>query len=418
MLHFFLSYSRNNNDEHLRGFFHDLAGAINDRTGLVSSGFIDQEGNEPGDMWEPNLEAALATARVFVAVTTASYCQKPYCGKEWAAFHDRIRRYRRAASLDAEPPLLMTLLWVPPDASTDVPDVISSRHFHIGDPDAAVNRKGLKSLVKLKARFVSEYDEVIDCLATRILELSNAHRRLDEVDTVPSLRTVASAFTQVSDTAASSVPPLPRSATVGGPNRVHFIYGAPSPADAHAHGRRFLELYGAAGGAEWRPFFPSVRTVGAMAQNVASSDQLNMMSSELPLTADLADQVRRLERDRQLVVMLLDRWAAQVPGHAAALRSFDDQNYVNCSVLIPHNHDAESAACEQALALRLRQTLRHWVDSRNSLHLRAGIGSEDDFRLQLQDVLTRLRAEVITDSDASSPLPAGGARPTISATGG
>jgi hypothetical protein len=114
MYYFFFSYSRDNNDQYLRAFYSDLDKAVKDKVGGGKRSFIDQSGNEPGDVWEDNLETALSTSRVFVAMATASYCQKAYCGKEWAAFHDRLERYSHAANLPERAPLSIPVLWGTP----------------------------------------------------------------------------------------------------------------------------------------------------------------------------------------------------------------------------------------------------------------------------------------------------------------
>lgn len=413
MLTFFFSYSRNSNDPFLQQFFGDLKKAVDDRAGVDDSGYIDQAQNEPGDFWTDKLERALGEARVFVAAVTANYCRKTYCRKEWAAFEGRLRQYAAARGLPALPPLMLPLIWVPPDDADQLPDAVRERHFHIGDPAAAINRRGLEHVVRLSGSvYASDYVDALDVLARRILKLAREHAAIDDHAQIPPLAAVAPAF-------GGDAPPQPGGTAEpgGGPRCVHFVYGAPAPAELQPLGRQRLHQYGPAGGADWKPFFPSDRTVAAIAQNIASSPAVNMYANELKLDADLASRIRALEQQRQLVVMLLDRWAARVPRHAAALRSFDDQNYVNCSVLLPENPaDDESVQNAPQLLSGLRQALRHRIQSGNRLLLRAGITDEATFRTELEDLLIRLRNEVIAESLPTGPVPDSAERPAVSAT--
>lgn len=411
MPRFFFSYSRDNNDEYLLQFFKDLQKEVDDLSGDRDSGYIDQAEHEPGDVWEARLEQGLRTARVFVAVLTANYCDKPYCGKEWAAFADRVRRYQAAAGLVDDPGLLMPLPWVPRRDRRPWPDPVRERHRHVGNPADDVNTKGLKYLAQLRSRFTVEYVDAVRALAERIVDLSEQHATLDTIADVPALATVAPAFPG---------PVAPATARGGGPARVHFVYAAPAPAEAQLAGCADLQPYGVDGGAEWQPFGADHAAVGVVAPNVATSDALKMLAGELPLGPDLPQRVRTLESRNELVVMLLDRWSAQVPAHAATLRVFDQNNYLNCSVLVPRPTQVADARLAQGLA----QVMRHRLAFGGPLLIRQDIDSEDGLRLALHEVLVRLRNEVIAGAvppadrlPASAPKPAVTAHPVPAAGG-
>lgn len=406
MPRFFFSYSRDSNDEALLQFFKDLQKEVDDLSGDRDSGYIDQQRHEPGDIWEARLEQGLSQARVFVAVLTANYCDKPYCGKEWAAFADRQERYRLATGSADDPGLIVPVLWVPRRDRRPWPDAVKPRHRHIGNPADDVNTKGLKYLVQLRQRFAVEYVDAVRALAERIVDLSELHGGIDAHAGVPDLATLAPAFPR----AAEAVP-----VRGGGPMHVSFVYAAPAPAEALAAGRGDAQAYGATGGREWQPYGADQAAVGVVAPNVATSDALKMIPDTLPFGPDLPQRVRDLEARNELVVMLLDRWSTLIPARAAALRAFDQNNYVNCSVLVPTPPDPS----EPRLAQGLSQAMRHRLGFGGPLLLRQGLDTQDALRQALHDVLVRLRNEVIANAvPAAGGLPASAPKPTVTPAGG
>lgn len=406
MPRFFFSYSRDSNDDALLQFFKDLQKEVDDLTGDRGSGYIDQERHEPGDVWEAKLEQGLSQARVFVAILTANYCDKPYCGKEWAAFADRQERYRAASGQADDPGLIVPLPWVPRRDRRPWPEAVRPRHRHIGNPADDVNTKGLKYLVQLRQRFAVEYLDAVRAVAERIVDLSEQHAAIDAHPGVPDLATLAPAFPD-----AAGAQPV----RGGGPMHVHFVYAAPAPAEARAAGCADTQAYGASGGREWQPYGSDYAPVGVVAPNVATSDALKMMPDTLPFGGDLAQRVRELEARNQLVVMLLDRWTTLVPGRAAALRTFDQNNYVNCSVLVPTPSDV----AEPRLAQGLAQTMRYRLGFGGPLLLRQGLDTQDALRQALHEVLVRLRNEVIASAaPPAAGLPASAPKPVVTASGG
>jgi FxsC-like protein len=414
MYYFFFSYSRSDNTEYLRTFYKDLDEAVREKVGGADISFFDQSGNEPGDFWEENLERALARARVFVAVATADYVKKPYCGKEWAAFQVRIAQYLDGEKLAHAPPVAIPLLWVPPrEDVAPFPDAIKKRHFHVDNPGSIPNTKGVAYLTKLKGDFKKEYVDLLDGLAERIVDLAHEHKAIDAYADVPKLAELESPFLVPGATEVGADPPVPKN--TGGPRHVHFVYGALAPHEAKQAGRKVLDAYGEKGGPEWQPFYPEERPVGAVGPQVAGSDEIGMIPHELPLSTDLDKQVRTYEEQRQLVVVLLDAWTVRLEKYRNALRRLDQQNYINCSVLIPANQsDAETLHPVLQLDKTVRETLYHRFKTAGDLFLRPDIRDLPTLRQQIADVLIRLRAEVINRTHPeSADLPAGGTRPTV-----
>jgi FxsC-like protein len=118
--------------------------------------------------------------------------------------------------------------------------------------------------------------------------------------------------------------------------------------------------------------------------------------------------------------MFVDGWTAGLPEYQSALKAFDQQNYVNCSVIVPWNDaDPENQSNNQRLQEALKDALKFRFSGQNDLYCRSAINSEDDLRRQLVEVLTRLRAEVINKStpDRGVIPESSGSRPIISGPG-
>jgi FxsC-like protein len=353
-------------------------------------------------------------------MATASYCNKEYCGKEWAAFQYRIDRYSIDANLGSPAPLVIPVLWVKPsERLAPFPDAIKKCQYYVGDPASKKNALGVKNLTKLKGVFKKEYVGLITELATRIVSLAADHQRIDSNAEVPELAGIKSLFS--SDAALAADTDAREMKQCRGPKHVYFVYGAVAPEELRDAGRRSMEAYGESGGSEWQPFFPKEQTVGAVAPQIAGSDDIGMIPHEMPLSADLDAQVRRCETNKQLVILLLDAWTLMLAKYRELLRKFDEQNYSNCSILMPWNEaDTETTNSGVQLWTLVRKTLFHRSKSGGNLFFRNDIRGLEQLREELADVLVRLRAEVInrTHPDAEALPTRSGARPTITGPGG
>ncbi|BCB82576.1 hypothetical protein Pflav_089860 [Phytohabitans flavus] len=114
MLYFFLSYARGDDDLSVQKFFHDLSAEVRAHAGLASGeevGFFDVHSLEVGASWSPRLVDALSQCQSFIALVSPRYLLSEPCGREWAVFSDRIRRYEREVGVT--PSALLPLLWLP-----------------------------------------------------------------------------------------------------------------------------------------------------------------------------------------------------------------------------------------------------------------------------------------------------------------
>ena len=411
-MYFFFSYSRQNNDSFLRDFFADLNKSVQELVGQSDdAGFFDQTGLEPGDFWENKLEQALSTSRVFVAAVTAGYVKSDYCGREWAAFESRIEAYAGGRNIQM-PPLILPILWIPSVAP--LPKEITARQYSFGNPEDDHNKSGLVRLYKLKQRYEIQRVNYLEALAKHIITLHDEHAALEQASQVPELEVTTSAFV------SEAGPSQPGATPVKGPSRVHFVFGAARPDEVSRVGRRNVEPYGGLGGEEWRPYFPGSRKIGSIARQTAALDEFNFWPGQMTVSNDLPARIRAAEASRELVVMFVDGWTAELPQYQAVLQAFDQQNYLNCSVIVPWNdEDPENQTNNQRLMNAVRGAFRFRSGGQNDLYYRAQIKSEDELRRQLVEILTRLRAEVI---NKSSPAPGvipetAGNRPIIAGPG-
>lgn len=413
-MRFFFSYSRKNNDAFLRSFFEELNDTVQERSnGDRAEGFFDQRNLETGEFWESELESAIAKSRVLVAALTPGYVTSEYCGKEWGAFEERLGRYV-AAHGGKTPPVMLPLAWLP--APADLPSAIADRQYTHGNPADIWNAKGLKHLCKLKAQYPVEYTNYLEALADRIITLGQQYEALDSI---ADARLPAALPWTVPGLAPAAPEVAPGCSAAAGPNRVHFVFTAAPREEICNAGRLNTAGYGERG-ESWQPYLPVPAQIGRIAIQTATLDALGLWPNEISMSPALPQLIRDIESRRELVVVFVDGWTAALPQYRQTLQSFDRENYINCSVLVPWNEaDAETSANSDRLLGALASALQFRVSNKNPLYYRGPIRTEGDLRIQLADVLTRLRAEVI--NKATPPpgsVPPGGTRPIISGPGG
>ena len=179
-----------------------------------------------------------------------------------------------------------------------------------------------------------------------------------------------------------------------------------------------MDCYKDAGGGDWQPFYPRKRRIGSLAVHIASDEDLDFIPSELPFSSNLSQDVLEAEKERRLVVLVVDSWTAELPAYQQVLQDFDRVNYFNCSVVVPWNEDDIETARRRAV---LEQTILSAFPFRTALkhpiYFRDAIRSEAELREQLREVLIRLKAEVINKAEITRPVPSGGAKPAIAGPG-
>lgn len=173
---FFLSYARPSAAERVQGdpdrdyaaFYYDLCSALTrfaplDRLhslGAASSEWHAADGDGPA---VPDQGKGIAECDVFVPVHQERYFQSEQCGKELAAFKDRVRRAVTPRS-DA----ILPVLWapVPPQWAASQPEP-----YRTGDPD--IDEEYLtRGLFWLQGAHPARYQHLVSGLARRIAEIA------------------------------------------------------------------------------------------------------------------------------------------------------------------------------------------------------------------------------------------------------
>jgi TIR domain len=202
---FFMSYARADDQENegalVRDFFDDLkaevARRITDQSPPIA--FFDQANLSPGDTWPKEIAEALCSCLTFVAVLTARYFTREYCGREWTIFESRCTDYS-----PTPPPLIIPIPWVRPvegkfpDFATDIMMtfdtklVASEERRNFQD----YSNYGLLQIAKRKeSTHKNTYNTILELLAAKIILAAQTHRLSTLTGTaLPSLKDAANRF--------------------------------------------------------------------------------------------------------------------------------------------------------------------------------------------------------------------------------
>jgi FxsC-like protein len=248
----------------------------------------------------------------------------------------------------------------------------------------------------------------VDALAKEICAAADAHK-VPPLAPVPDLRLVSSAF---SGGAGQGLPtPAPT-----GPKHVRFVYVA---ADPNVFGAaRLPDPYIAAGGADWKPFYPDDKNdIHRVLQNFVSSDDLGFTSEELRFSPNLLAEIDDAWAKRQIVVLVVDGWTVHWDAqYRSILSQLDRRLDYHWCVLVPRNDaDQDAAAVRAEIDAAISATFdRHANLARNPLFYRDNIKTSSELKQQLSDVLTRLKEEIKKRAEVTMPVPAGPSRAVLS----
>ncbi len=127
---FFLSYCDHSLlNAYYEQFYDDLAMAVVARKPMLKSkedaGFFDAKSIGHAHRGMPSWREPLQTCKVFVYIQSEEYFDKAntFCGKEWWAFRERVKRWMndQKAAPDKPPPLFLPVLWLPAGTQKNVP---------------------------------------------------------------------------------------------------------------------------------------------------------------------------------------------------------------------------------------------------------------------------------------------------------
>ncbi|TCJ34224.1 TIR-like protein FxsC [Parafrankia sp. BMG5.11] len=437
-LYFFFSYARadSRDDPLLEQFFRDLRDEVRRRVGDPDPntvGFLDLRSIQPGEAWSAELGAALCRCRTFVAMCSPSFFASEYCGREWGMFDGRLRS---AAASGQVPAALLPVIWTP---LRDPPEPLARLQYDHSALGKAYTKFGLRYLMQLK-RNHDEYQEFVLTLAARIVQLADDSPLTAEPE-IPALHQVPDAFRLLAGPptipdqedpppeipaavasgplrvdpvedevlgsgesgesrtspdpprppAPPSVPPATPGPVAGGPGHVTFVLASTS-AEEIAALRRQLDCYGDTF-EEWTPYKPRDHDrVCVIAQMVAARQKL--ISKIVPLDHGVSDLLERSRERNEIVILIVDMWAAKLANVHQALVTYDVRNEPTSGVLVPANpHDTETHANSAQLIAVLATALRNNFVRRDKL-FRMNVRSCEEFDLALVQIIVESQARI------------------------
>lgn len=161
--------------QHIIRFFDDLSENVAELAARLPGsdpGYIDQS-MPSGRQWSRELLDALSTCQAFVALLSAQYFSRPWCGMEWYAFSQRTVVSRPSGQVSNETAII-PVVWASLPPPEQIPPVVSAiqRFTPPGLPDGIASqyeKDGVFGLMRIGHE--SDYDAVVWRLAQRIAEL-------------------------------------------------------------------------------------------------------------------------------------------------------------------------------------------------------------------------------------------------------
>ena len=370
---FFFSYARINRDDHLNRFYDDLCkeAALKQYWPGGEIGFFDTKSLETGTMWEPELEKALGSSRVLVAICSPNYINSTYCGKEFQIFHERHQDFIKRYQPQKGPRFIFPVIWGHPSGSLhDTIKLYQLANDGLGGSKfpQAYMENGLHYLMKLD-QHKDDYRIFVTHLAHQIVDAATEHA-LDELANVRPLDQVKNAF------AAESAAEEPEA------SQAFFAFVAGKPTEL-VNKVKSVDRYRLKGGGDWRPFLPKTDTMTYLASGSASNQ--NLFYREVPADGSLLDLIEAADKRKEIVVIVVDPWTLKLSSYQGLMKEYDKKNFKNCALLV--SWSADGTETEQELQ-ELRELVSETFEYKKSL--RKMIPYRDDIRS-----ITTLKGELI-----------------------
>jgi FxsC-like protein len=353
LLYFFLSYARGDDDLFVKRFFDDLSAEVRVLAGVDPGqdvGFLDSQSIEVGMQWKIRMAEALSESRCFIALCTPRYFLSKYCGSEWSAFEDRLRRYE--ASSRVSPNCLMPLEWC---ALDDVPE--AAEHYQRSNNELGTEHAtdGIRQLIRLNSNR-DDYRRLLSALARKIVRLARTHA-LPPLPQNTMIESFPTAFPPAAPGDIEDGPHGPVRAgtfTLKGGGFVHFVVAAASREEMQDH-RENIDYYGNAA-EDWSPYRPERdEALAALAMDIAGR---RSFQSQVAGLTELHSLIMRANRRNEVVVLLVDAWATRIDEPREMLMDYDRSNEPTTAVLIPISQtDQETTDSYPVLRAAVRAAL-------------------------------------------------------------
>jgi FxsC-like protein len=167
--------------------------------------------------------------------------------------------------------------------------------------------------------------------------------------------------------------------------RVHFVIAVGNLEELSKLGRRSLEFYGEEFH-EWAPYRPLQNDpLAVLARNVAAERRFE---SEIAGCEELLTRVDRANQENDVVVLLVDAWAAQVGRVGYVLYEYDKRNEPSTGVMIPWNV-ADQETLDHAISLntQLGTVFPRNVSRKDNEMFRQNVTSSEVFGIELTMIL-------------------------------
>jgi FxsC-like protein len=367
--HFYLSHVRTVDEEWVASFFHDLCRVVAERTGRSPESV-----GVRGKPQSPDVSVdLLGRSTVLVVLYSPRYFSQSYCRAELSYFQRRLnmQRSRTGRSADAVVPVM----WEP-DPAHALDAVLP--YPPLGARSQAYRRDGLLHLLRLKARYRADYEEVLRATADRIVV---AAEQLPEVHGFD---------------ATGSHSPLGAPTPAGG-QTVSFVVASAAEDDLPEE-RHSSQYYGKTA-LHWSPYAPGEHeALVSLVKNTATA--LDFTATVLPLDEATVDRISREEDPEQLVVLLVDAWVAMRREKRRLLTAVDERSPEATTALEPRSRD-DTESAEQAVTLdELLDHALPLMRGQRSEYDRWGLPDAESFTSSLRKVLIRLQNEALKSVEA------------------
>jgi FxsC-like protein len=358
-----------------------------------------------------DVAAAVSSCKVFVPIYSPHYFDREFTGQEWHAFDRRLAEHETRTG--RRPDAIVPVWWLP--SRRGVPPVAASVQHGASLTATDHHQRGLRYLLQRKASR-DDYIEILVSLADRILHVAEDP---PAAMTFADLSKLPNAFERTGDNESPPVDPAgePAGEPAAGPRHVNFLIAARGRDEMRVQ-REDLDVYGE-NWADWRPYYPGCTDrVAVRAQHEATAQ--DMTTSAEGVSEALFDALERAKERNELVVLLVDPWAVELPDYQALLRRLDDIRSTHTAVLVPWEPaDVPPSVRGTALRDKLLAVLGGWADAGDHA-FRGELGSIEAFVESLQQVLVALRARVVNRAEVSRRAAEAGPalRPSLAPFGG
>jgi len=352
--------------------------------------FVDQEGIDGAERWQPTLTNALQNCRMMLMLYAPGYFGRPVCGQEVSLL---LQRQNQAASEG----YLLPVHWVPLGAR-GAPASVKDIQYWWKELPKDCETKGLESLCRRKSGLgANDYQQALIAYAERIVEI------LEQKPALPALAPAPPLLTMLPDVFAPAAPapgaPLPAVAAppvgaAGLPDVVNLTVIAGTQTDLNGR-KQSLNYYGARD-IDWQPFPQSRLKPAQLVQNVATREKFLVY----PCRADaqLPDVITRAQTENSLMVVVVDIWSvAFVADYEQRAKSVDVTagTTTHTTVMVLWN-DADPDEAHYANQLKAQCADTFDVQrTRDSTFFRGEIRNAGDLESAVLDCLIKLQQRIV-----------------------